>query len=128
MVERMNREKDNRRQKGAVAEQAACDYLASRGYTIKERNWRCRSGELDIVAEFGRILVIVEVRSRSIGTRYGTAAESVDYRKVRQVRSTALAYLHYRQEGERELRFDVVAIELDGGLNTANLQHIEAAF
>ncbi|MCJ8010586.1 YraN family protein [Paenibacillus sp. KQZ6P-2] len=128
MVARMNRQKDNRREKGAAAEQAACRYLASRGYTIIERNWRCRSGELDIVAELGRMVVIVEVRSRSVGTRFGTAAESVDFRKIRQVRNTALTYLHYKQLEERELRFDVMAIELDVDMNIASLQHIEGAF
>ncbi|MWV43567.1 YraN family protein [Paenibacillus sp. HJL G12] len=128
MVERTNRPKDNRREKGAAAEQAACSYLASRGYAIKDRNWRCRSGELDIVAEMGQLLVIVEVRSRSISTRFGTAAESVDIRKIKQIRNTALAYLHYKQQVEREIRFDVVAIELDSERRAASLQHIEGAF
>ncbi|MDR0270100.1 YraN family protein [Paenibacillus sp.] len=127
MAERLNRDKDNRREKGAAAEQAACDYLVSQGYAIKDRNWRCRSGELDIVAELGRLLVIIEVRSRS-GGRYGTAVESVDFRKTRQVRSTALTYLHYKQQEERELRFDVIAIEFDTELHVVSLQHIEGAF
>ncbi|GIO30018.1 MULTISPECIES: YraN family protein [Paenibacillus] len=127
MAEGMTREKDNRRDKGAAAEQAACDYLVGQGYAIKDRNWRCRGGELDIVAELGRLLVIVEVRSRS-GSRYGTAAESVDYRKIRRVRGIASTYLHYKQLEERELRFDVIAIELDAAWNAVSLQHIEGAF
>ncbi|MEC0373353.1 YraN family protein [Paenibacillus chibensis] len=128
MVERLNQGKANRREKGAAAEQAACDYLISRGYVIKDRNWRCRSGELDIIAAYGDLLVIVEVRSRSTGTRFGTAAESVDFRKVSQVRSTTMAYLHYKQQEDKALRFDVIAIEMDGGMGTVSLQHIEGAF
>lgn len=128
MAERLNEGKPNRREKGAAAEQAACDYLASGGYRIKDRNWRCRSGELDIIAELGTLLVIVEVRSRSHSSRYGTAVEAVDFRKIRQVRNTALAYLHYRQQGDRELRFDVIAIELGADLSVISLQHIESAF
>lgn len=127
MAERIKREKDNRREKGAAAEQAACDYLAAKGYAILDRNWRCRSGEIDIVAELGRLLVIVEVRSRS-GSRYGTAAESVDYRKIRQVRGIASTYLHYKRLEDREMRFDVIAIELDAARNVVSLQHIEGAF
>ncbi|BFH63969.1 YraN family protein [Paenibacillus azoreducens] len=128
MAERISKGKDNRREKGAAAEQAACDYLVAEGYAIKDRNWRRRSGELDIVAELGRLLVIVEVRSRSGSGRYGTAVESVDFRKTRQVRSTALTYLHYTQQEERELRFDVIAIEFDTELNVVSLQHIKGAF
>jgi len=127
MAERIRREKDNRREKGAAAEQAACDYLAAQGYAILDRNWRCRNGEIDIVAELGRLLVIVEVRSRS-GSRYGTATESVDYRKIRQVRGIATSYLHYKHFEDRELRFDVIAIELDAAWNVVSLQHIEGAF
>ncbi|WP_339321338.1 YraN family protein [Paenibacillus sp. FSL W8-0194] len=127
MAERIKREKDNRREKGAAAEQAACVYLAAQGYAIRDRNWRCRSGEIDIVAELGRLLVIVEVRSRS-GSRYGTAAESVDYRKIRQVRGIASTYLHYKRFEDRDLRFDVIAIEMDAARNVVSLQHIEGAF
>lgn len=120
--------KDNRRQKGAAAEQAAADYLLSLGYRIRDKNWRCRSGELDLVAEEDRILVFVEVRSRSQNTAYGTAAESVDVRKIRQVRSVAEVYLHYSQQENREIRFDVIAVELGADLSIASLQHIEGAF
>ena len=62
---------------GRRGEEAACAYLAERGYRILDRNWRCRLGEIDIVAERGDIVVFVEVRTRT-GTRFGTGAESVD--------------------------------------------------
>ncbi|MET3847806.1 MULTISPECIES: YraN family protein [unclassified Paenibacillus] len=120
--------KDNRRQKGAAAEQAATDLLLSTGYRIRDRNWRCRSGELDVVAEDGSVIVFVEVRSRTAGTSFGTAAESVNFRKIRQVRSTAEVYLHAQRLEGREVRFDVVAVELGRDLSIAAINHIQGAF
>ncbi|MFD1906071.1 YraN family protein [Paenibacillus rhizoplanae] len=70
-----------RQEKGAAAEQAARMYLTSRGYLIRDHNWRCRSGELDIIAEYEGALVFIEVRSRSGSAMQGTAEESVDARK-----------------------------------------------
>ncbi|MBB3125862.1 putative endonuclease [Paenibacillus rhizosphaerae] len=122
------RTKDNRRQKGAAAEQAAADLLLSTGYRIRDRNWRCRSGELDVVAEDSGVIVFVEVRSRSAGSAFGTAAESVDFRKIRQVRSTAEVYLHAQRLENREVRFDVVAVELGRDLSIAAINHIQGAF
>ncbi|PQP89622.1 YraN family protein [Paenibacillus sp. AR247] len=120
--------KDNRRQKGAAAEQAAADLLLSTGYRIRDRNWRCRSGELDVVAEDGGVIVFVEVRSRTAGTSFGTAAESVNFRKIRKVRSTAEVYLHAQRLEGREVRFDVVAVELGRDLSIAAIHHIQGAF
>ncbi|AIQ30534.1 endonuclease [Paenibacillus sp. FSL P4-0081] len=117
-----------RRQKGAAAEQAASLYLSSRGYIIRECNWRCRSGELDIIAEYEDGIVFIEVRSRSGAGVQGTPEESVDERKIRQVRNTAQVYLHMRGLNNPVISFDVIAVQLNRDLSIASLRHIREAF
>ncbi|WP_054958651.1 YraN family protein [Paenibacillus dakarensis] len=122
------RQPANRRQKGAAAEEAAAQHLIQNGYRILDRNWRCRTGELDIVAEKDSVLVIVEVRSRSGSSNFGTPSESVDRRKMQQVRSTAEHYLHVKKQYGRPIRFDVIAVMLNAELTTASIEHIPNAF
>lgn len=117
-----------RRDKGAAAEQAASMYLTSRGYRIRDTNWRCRSGELDIIAEYEEGLVFIEVRSRSGSPLRGTAEESVDARKIRQVRQTAGVYLHQQDMHQVTVTFDVIAVQLNADLSVASLRHIREAF
>lgn len=119
---------DRRKEKGRIAEDYALQYLLENSYAVKSRNWRCRSGELDIVAERAGVLIFVEVRSRSATGRFGTPEESVDSRKQRQIRETAQVYLYRQHGGERPVRFDVVAILLDSKNGLLDLRHIEAAF
>ncbi|CAM4254893.1 YraN family protein [Saccharibacillus endophyticus] len=116
-----------RKDKGRAAEEAATSYLQRQGWRIIERNWSCRSGELDIVAEQGEILLFVEVRSRS-GLGYGMPAESIDARKIGQVRRTAEVYLHRFGVSDRQIRFDAVAVMLGRNLEIRSLEHIEDAF
>lgn len=115
-------------QKGRAAEKAAEDYLTSQGYQIVERNWRCRSGELDIIAEYLNGLVFIEVRSRSGEMLQGTPEESVDIRKIQQVRSTAQVYLHMKGQDERQSSFDVISVRLNEDLSIGSLRHIREAF
>jgi putative endonuclease len=100
---------DRRRETGRRGEEAAAHYLAARGWRILHRNWRCRLGELDIVAEDGDTLVFVEVRTRAPHGRFGTAAESVDARKRRKLASLAQVYLAMTGRRNASVRFDVVA-------------------
>ncbi|AWB44278.1 YraN family protein [Paenibacillus sp. CAA11] len=121
--------KDTRKAKGMAAEQAAAAYLQSLGYRIIARNWRCRSGELDIIAEHSETLIIVEVRSRSAASSaFGTPAESITARKIRQVRETAAVYLHQMQGYHLKVRFDVVAVLLDKSNVCCSVEHIQNAF
>jgi len=66
---RRNRRPDRRKERGAAAEEAAARYLESQGCQVLERNWRCRTGEIDLIARDGEVLVFVEVRSRRTGSR-----------------------------------------------------------
>ncbi|MCK8488585.1 YraN family protein [Paenibacillus sp. MBLB2552] len=122
------RRTDDRKDRGRKAEQAACEHLLSQGYTVVERNWRCRTGEIDIIARQGITLVIVEVRSRSQqAAAFGTPAESITARKIKQVRDTAAVYLHRTGLSDANIRFDVVAVTFGRDEELA-LEHIQAAF
>ncbi|MET3207678.1 UNVERIFIED_CONTAM: putative endonuclease [Paenibacillus sp. PvR008] len=103
--------KDQRKAKGALGEQAAASFLENLGYRIIERNWRCRSGEMDLIAAQEDILVFIEVRSRS-SSNYGTPAESITARKITQVRQTAAVYLHMNGIGDIPIRFDMISVRL----------------
>lgn len=120
---------DRRRETGKLGEAAAVAWLESKGYRIIARNWRCRSGELDLIAEQSGTLVIVEVRTRRPTGTHGTAKEAVDARKQRQVRETAQYYLYATKRFDAKLRFDVIAVELpEHGENAIRIEHIEHAF
>ncbi|HUJ57076.1 MAG TPA: YraN family protein [Kofleriaceae bacterium] len=98
--------------RGASAEARAAQLLVRHGYEIVERNFRCKSGELDIVARDGGVLCFVEVRSRS-NADHGHAAEMIDRGKQRQVARVALHYISLRDPVFARSRFDVVAITGD---------------
>jgi putative endonuclease len=94
---------------GKSAELLATQLLIDNRYEIVERNYRCKSGELDIVARDGAILIFVEVRSRA-DDEHGTALEMIAPRKQRQVVRVASWYLIDRDPAYDEIRFDVIAI------------------
>lgn len=120
--------KDTRKLKGALAEAAAATFLMEQGYRIVERNWRNRTGEIDIIGEYKDMLVFIEVRSRSGNSAFGTPSESVNQRKINQVRSMAEQYLHFRKSYDVPIRFDVVAVILNPDKSVASIEHIKQAF
>ena len=96
---------------GAVWEQKAVEYLEARGMKIKERNFRNRQGEIDIIGYHDGYLVFVEVKYRS-GNDKGYAAEAVDYRKQRQICKVADYYRYIHRLGENiAVRYDVIAVQ-----------------
>lgn len=98
-------------QKGQAVEASVATWLGSRGYVVLRRNFRCRLGELDIIAEHGGCLVFVEVRSRG-SSRYGEALFAISPGKVAQVAKVAAYFLAYHGApwASRPKRFDVVAV------------------
>lgn len=103
-------ENRNKRSVGAAYEKLAGDYLLQRGYRILEYNFRCRLGEIDIVAEEGGYLVFVEVKYRKTAAK-GHPLEAVDSRKQRMICKTAAYYCKTHQTGgDVPCRFDVVAV------------------
>lgn len=103
-------QKINKRQIGADKEAFVCEWLEAHGYIILERNFRCRNGEIDIVAREGGYLVFIEVKYRSRGAS-GLPEEAVDVRKQRVISRVALYYLRRFGYGETTpVRFDVAAV------------------
>ena len=108
-------------------EDAAAAYLERIGMTIEERNWRTKSGEIDIVASEGDELVLVEVKTRR-SQRAGSPEEAVSAAKQRRIARLAAAYLATRaRDASRGVRFDVVTIRVLGE-GRALLRHYRAAF
>ena len=94
---------------GRYGEDVAAAYLQRNGMTILARNWRCSSGEVDIIAREGSTLVICEVKTRR-SRAYGDPVEAVSERKLRRLRELALRWLDDQQVHVPEIRFDVIGI------------------
>ena len=96
--------------RGRWGEDLAARWYTDRGYVVVARNWRCPSGEVDLVVRHGRRLyVVVEVKARRTET-YGPAASAVGPVKQRRLRRLAAEWLATTGTRGVELRFDVVAI------------------
>jgi len=96
---------------GAAGEALAANWLARKGLRILTRNYRCRGGEVDIVAEDHGELVFVEVRTRRLGGLVGPE-ESVTHRKQQRLVCAAEHYLQAAAAADRPWRIDLVAIEV----------------
>lgn len=127
-----------RQELGKLGEEQAAAYLQERGYRLLARNYRCRLGEIDIVAQDKDVLVFVEVRCRTSG-RFGLPQESVQWRKQTRLRRAAQYYL--RDAGSsavREnppgsaftgrMRFDVLALLFNRDRQLDRIEHIKNAF
>lgn len=103
-------EQKNRRAVGSETERLAAEWLQQRGYHILERNFWCRYGELDLIAEEGGYLCFIEVKYRG-SRRCGYPQEALDYRKRQRMTRTALAYMSMRQLPQgTPCRFDAVLL------------------
>ena len=103
-----------RRQRlGAVGEDRVARRYESHGFTVLERNWRVRAGEIDLIVAKGPTLVICEVKTRS-STRFGSGAEAVGHDKQRRLRKLAIAYLAAQDHYWPDLRFDVAWVSPTG--------------
>lgn len=94
-----------------MSEGIASKFLSSQGYNIIERNWRCRHGELDVIARLGDTLVIVEVKSRLANSAF-QVRDSVSPSKLRQIYFMARLYIYNlsKPSWHRHVRFDVILI------------------
>ncbi|MDP2948335.1 MAG: YraN family protein [Chloroflexota bacterium] len=115
-----------RRDLGAFGERLAAAHLEAKGYRIRARNFRCREGEIDIVAEDSDCLVFVEVRTRR-GNALGSAVESVTPAKQRRLLSLAQAYTQARDDLPPQQRIDVITLDLSPDGRLLSLRHIEGA-
>ncbi|MBA7716871.1 hypothetical protein ES703_125953 [subsurface metagenome] len=116
----------NRQEIGKLGEKLAVEFLRKRGYHIRERNFRCREGEIDIVAQQKDYLVFVEVRTKS-NLSFGIPEESITQSKKERLVSSALSYISTHKNLPPLQRIDVVAIELDQGGKAKRIELIENA-
>ena len=99
---------------GQLGERLAADYLVQCGYHLLTRNFRCRQGEIDIVAEHEQDLVFVEVKARR-GIAYGLPEEAVTRRKLQTIQHVAACYREKYHCEECSWRIDIVAVQLSTG-------------
>ena len=117
---------DHRAALGAYGERVAVRALTDAGLSVLDRNWRCRDGELDVVARDGDALVFCEVKTRT-GTGFGLPAEAVTWRKRHRLRVLASAWLAAHDHHAPQLRFDVVGVHVPR-TGPARVVHLRNAF
>ena len=113
--------KEMNRAKGTAGEILATKYLEKKNYKILQTNYTNKIGEIDIIAQDGKPLVFIEVKSRKT-LKYGRPCEAVGIYKQNKIRKVATLYLMMHKIKDTLLRFDVIEI-LDGEIN-----HIINAF
>ena len=109
---------------GNIGEEKASEYLESKGYKIRDKNWRAGNLELDIIAEFQNRIVFVEVKCRS-GNYFGEPFEAVNRKKQRFIIKAANFYIQ-RFNIDLEARFDIISIVKTN--NKFEIEHIDDAF
>jgi len=121
-----------RRRTGEIAEDLVAQRLAAAGWEIVERNARTRYGELDIVARDGSTLVFIEVKGARAGSNFGPEKPilSINFRKQRQVRRLAAAWMSERRDQPpyEDIRCDAVGVTLDRGGRPVDIDYVKGAF
>ena len=109
---------------GEIGEELAAEHLVKNGYDILERNYTYQKAEVDIIAQKGDTLVVVEVKTRSTAD-FGNPQ---DFLKPKQIKRLVMAVDAYINENDLdvEVRFDIIAIVIEG--KTVDLEHLEDAF
>jgi putative endonuclease len=109
---------------GALGEQLAVDHLTSLGLRVLTRNWRCRYGELDVIAadDTARAVVFVEVKTRT-SDLFGGVAQAVTPAKVRRLRRLAGLWLATQHASWAEVRIDVIGVRI-GSRRIPEITHL----
>lgn len=107
---------------GRYGEDVAARHIEQSGWQVLARNWRCRHGELDIIALDGTELVAVEVKTRRTAT-FGTPAEAVTRQKVWRLRKLVAAWLTTQERRFASVRIDVVAVTV-AKAGAAQVEHL----
>ncbi|HEX8977860.1 MAG TPA: YraN family protein [Solirubrobacteraceae bacterium] len=121
---------DPRHELGTLGERLAGEHLERCGFTVLERNYRTRWGELDLIAYDGCTLTFCEVKTRRHGGRAGAPFEAIGRGKQAQVRRIAGRWLAERRERPhaQQIRFDAIGVTFDGAGRLVALEHLEGAF
>lgn len=110
---------------GRYGEDRAAEYLASLGYEIIERNWRCSVGEIDLIARDRNRLVFVEVKTRS-GSGFGHPFESISSEKLARLRRLVASWCEARQVNSQRVRMDAISVLLTNG--RVAIEHLKQVF
>ena len=116
----------SRKRTGNLGETLAADYLRQHGYAIVARNWRCTTGEIDVIARHSDTLIFVEVRTRH-GARHGSPEESITPRKQAKLIELAYEYLATMDVPPVNWRIDVIAVVLGRQNSVERITHIPFA-
>jgi len=100
---------------GRAGEDAAAAWYEHHGYVVLDRNWRTRSGEMDLICHRDDTVVFCEVKTRST-KRFGSGMEAVDRRKQQRLRLLGAQWLQQQPEHYAEIRFDVADVNASGHL------------
>ncbi len=115
-----------RREVGILGEKMAADYLKQQGYRVRETNFRCREGEIDIIAEKDDFLVFVEVRTRR-SSSFGTPEESLTPAKMEKLVTLGQTYIESHPDLPSSWRIDVVTVKLTPEASASRIEIIEDA-
>lgn len=117
---------DPRRRLGQWGEKVAALHLEAQGLAILERNWRCRDGEIDLIARDGETIVFVEVKTRR-SRDFGAPEEALTSHKAAKLMQLGQQYMADRELDDVDWRIDLVAVELDGNGKLLRCDHIPNA-
>ncbi len=122
--------RNNKRDIGTAGEDEAVAYLTAKKYRILERNFRCKSGEIDIIAQDGEYIVFIEVKMRK-DNQFGLPSEGVNYHKQKKIIRSAEQYLISKNKYGMNVRFDVIEIignKHNNGVYIKSIRLIKNAF
>jgi putative endonuclease len=114
----------NKQETGKIGEKLAVGFLKKRKFRVVATNYRCRTGEIDIIAENKKSLIFIEVRTKT-SSEYGSPEESITAYKKNKLITTALTYLDEQQQTDVFWRIDFIAVDLDENGKLKRIEHIE---
>lgn len=109
---------------GRNGEEVAVEYLENKNYTILERNFRCKQGEIDIIARKKEEIIFIEVKTRT-NKHYGLASEAVNQQKKKHFINSIKYYIHIKNLEEQCIRVDVIEVYIKN--KKININHIKQA-
>lgn len=112
---------------GSYGEKLAANHLLYKGYRILKKNYRTKFGEIDLIAQNRQTLVFCEVKTR-ISNSFGGPLEAVNYYKQKKLKKLADFYLAAYEIDDLDVRFDVIAVEIDKTNKNIKIDHVEDAF
>lgn len=112
---------------GNSGEELVCSYLENAGMTVLHRNFRCKAGEIDIIARDEAAIAFIEVKTRT-SDKFGAPCEAVGKSKQGRIVKAALFYLQSRQLFDYMSRFDIVEVVVNGSMDDYAINHIKDAF